>query len=220
MDRHPSSGQRSFEDLVRTLQREGITDVRVLEAFRRVRRERFVPPESVADAYLDQPIPIARGQVTTQPSLIAKMLQGLRLSGDERVLEVGTGFGFQTALLTLVARDVVSIERFSDLAEQARANLLAAGIEGPRIVVGDGTLGVPEHAPYGGIVVSAASPAVPRPLIDQLEEGGRIVHPIGPGGAETVVAFRKEGGRLVEEAFLTGAHFVRLVGAHGHPTED
>jgi protein-L-isoaspartate(D-aspartate) O-methyltransferase len=219
LEPHPSASKGSPESLVRVLQREGITDERVLQAFRCISRDRFVPAESVAQAYVDRPIPIAHGQVTTQPSLIARMLEGLRLSGEERVLEVGTGLGFQTALLTLLAREVVSIERFPLLARQARMNLDAAGVSGVRIVVGDGTLGIAEHAPYTGIVVSAASPDVPQPLIDQLEEGARIVHPVGPGGAETVVAFRKERGRLIEEAHLTGAHFVRLVGAHGQSDE-
>jgi protein-L-isoaspartate(D-aspartate) O-methyltransferase len=212
----PSSGQ---EQLVRTLVREGITDERVLEAFRLVRRDQFVPPESRLHAYEDRPLPIAHGQVTTQPSLIARMLEGLRLSGGERVLEVGTGLGFQTAILSVLVREVVTVERFADLAERARLNLDEGGVRGVRIVVGDGTLGVPEQAPYGGIVVAAASPVVPEPLIGQLDEGGRLVQPMGPGGAESVMAFKKERGGLVEEAFLTGAHFVRLIGAHGQAAD-
>jgi protein-L-isoaspartate(D-aspartate) O-methyltransferase len=213
MERGPRSG--TPEDLVAAVEDEGVHDVRILEAFRQVWRERFVPPDWVGMAYEDRPIPIAHGQVTTQPTLVARMIDGVRLDGRERVLEVGTGLGFQTALLAILAREVFSIERFPDLAEAARANLDAAGIEGVTILAGDGTLGLVEHAPYQAIVVSAASPEVPPPLIDQLAEGGRLVHPLGPGGREIVVAFRKEGEGLVEERRLVPAHFVRLVGRHG-----
>jgi protein-L-isoaspartate(D-aspartate) O-methyltransferase len=119
--------------------------------------------------------------VTTQPSLIASMVAALKLSGTERVLEVGTGLGLQTAILAMLARQVVSVERFADLAEQARANLAAVGLRRVTVMVGDGTLGVPEHAPYHAIVVAAASPRIPPPLIEQLAPGGRLVHPVGPG---------------------------------------
>jgi protein-L-isoaspartate(D-aspartate) O-methyltransferase len=213
MERGPRSGDP--EDLVAAAEGEGVRDVRILEAFRRVRREGFVPPDWVGLAYEDRPIAIAHHQVTTQPSLVARMIDGLRLEGTERVLEVGTGLGFQTALLAVLAREVFSIERFPDLAEAARANLEAAGIEGATVVAGDGTLGLVQHAPYQAIVVSAASPEVPPPLIDQLSDGGRLVHPLGPGGREIVVAFRKEGDALVEERRLVPAHFVPLVGRHG-----
>lgn len=207
----------SPESLVRAIRDEGIIDERVVDAFRRVDRAGFVPKAERARAYEDRPLPIAHRQVTTQPSLIAKMVEGLHLTGEERVLEVGTGLGFQTAILAVLAREVVSVERFADLAERARANLRSAGIEGVTTLVADGTMGVPEHAPYDAIVVSAASPEVPSPLVEQLVEGGRIVHPVGPGGSEIVVAFRKRGVGLVQEARLTGAYFVPLVGRHGLP---
>ena len=145
------------------------------------------------------------------------MLEGLALGGPERVLEVGTGFGYQTALLSRLAAHVFSIERFADLAEQARVNLRAAGIAGPTIVVGDGTLGLADRAPYDAIVVSAAAPLVPGPLLEQLAEGGRLVHPVGPGGMDDVTAFRKVTGRLVREGPVTPAHFVPLVGRYGLP---
>jgi protein-L-isoaspartate(D-aspartate) O-methyltransferase len=164
---------------------------------------------------VDAPIRIPHGQVTTQPSLIARMVAALGLCGGERVLEVGTGLGFQTAILAMLARQVVSIERFADLAEQARANLAAAGLGHVTVLVGDGTLGVPDHAPYQAIVVSAAAPDVPAPLVEQLASGGRLVHPVGPGGREQVTAFHKETGQLVADARLTPAYFVPLVGAHG-----
>jgi protein-L-isoaspartate(D-aspartate) O-methyltransferase len=210
-------GPSSPEALARAIEAEGVGDRRVLDAFRRVPREGFVPPGWAEHAYEDRPIPIHHGQVTTQPSLIARMVAALRLEGDERVLEVGTGLGFQTAILAALAREVFSIERFQDLAEPARRNLEAAGIVGVTVVVGDGTKGLPEHAPFDATVVSAAAPEVPPPLVEQLSEGGHLVHPLGPGGYETVIAYRKEGGRLLEEARLTAATFVRLVGEHGLP---
>jgi protein-L-isoaspartate(D-aspartate) O-methyltransferase len=201
--------------LVRVLQAEGIPDRRVLAAFGEVPRARFVPPAAADQAYLDAPIRIPHGQVTTQPSLIARMVAALGLAGSQRVLEVGTGLGFQTAILARLAGEVISVERFPALAAQARANLAAVGLDRVRVLVGDGTLGVPEHAPYQAIVVSAASPSVPAPLVDQLASGGRLVHPVGPGGREQVTAFHKEAGRLVADAWLTSAYFVPLVGAHG-----
>jgi protein-L-isoaspartate(D-aspartate) O-methyltransferase len=216
----PAAGPGSPEDLVRVLRAEGIRDRRVLAAFRAVPRARFVPPEAASQAYLDAPIRIAHGQVTTQPSLIASMVTALGLTGTERVLEVGTGLGFQTAILARLARQVVSIERFADLAAHARANLAAAGVAGVTVVDGDGTLGVPEHAPYQAIVVAAASPRVPGPLVEQLADGGRLLHPVGPGGREEVTVFHKQADRLVTDTRLVPARFVPLVGAHGTPSQE
>jgi protein-L-isoaspartate(D-aspartate) O-methyltransferase len=216
----PPPGAGSPEDLIRVLQAEGIGDRRVLAAFQAVPRALFVPAEAVGRAYLDEPIRIPRGQVTTQPSLIAAMVAALGLTGGERVLEVGTGLGFQTAILARLARQVVSIERLADLAAQARANLAAAGVGRVTVVVGDGTLGVPEHAPYQAIVVSAASSWVPGPLVEQLADGGRLVHPVGPGGHEQVTAFSRQAERLVVEARLVPARFVPLVGAYGTPARE
>ena len=210
----------SPEDLVNVLRARGIRDRRVIAAFRAVQRARFVPPAAEHLAYLDQPIPIPHGQVTTQPSLVARMVQALRLSGRERVLEVGTGLGFQTAVLAVLAHQVVSVERFSDLAEQARANLETAGLGQVIVVVGDGTLGVPEHAPYDAIIVAAASPRIPQPLVDQLARGGRLVQPVGHGGREMVTAVHKQSDHLVADAQLTPASFVPLVGTHSAPERE
>jgi protein-L-isoaspartate(D-aspartate) O-methyltransferase len=205
---------RTNADLIETLIDLGITDDRVLGAVRAVPRSVFVPPELRHRAYEDEPLPIPHGQVTTQPSLIARMIEALRLRGDERVLEVGTGYGFQTALLARMVSAVWSIERWAELAQTARANLAHEGIGNARVVVGDGTAGLPKHAPFDAIVVSAAFTSVPGPLADQLAGDGRLVQPIGTGGADDVVLFVRRPEGLVREALVTGAHFVRLVGAH------
>ena len=178
-------------------------------------RAGFVPAERVEGAYVDEPLRIPHGQVTTQPSLVARMVEALELSGDERVLEVGTGHGFQTALLAELARAVWSVERFRDLAETARGNLERHGAHNVEVRVGDGTLGLPDHAPYDAIVTSAAFPDVPEPLARQLAPGGRLVHPVGPGGREDVVLFESTKRGLVRRRAIVGAHFVRLVGEHG-----
>jgi protein-L-isoaspartate(D-aspartate) O-methyltransferase len=202
-------------DLVRALVAEGVRDERVLDAFARVPRALFVPAEQVERAYVDVPLPIPHDQVTTQPSLVARMVEALALAGDERVLEVGTGYGFQTAVLAGLAGFVWSVERFPDLAEWARAALARYGPGNSEVVVGDGSEGLPEHAPYDAIVVSAAYPRVPAPLAAQLVLGGRLVQPIGPGGNEEVVLFERADEGLVRRRVVTGAHFVRLYGRHG-----
>jgi protein-L-isoaspartate(D-aspartate) O-methyltransferase len=197
----------------------GIADERVLDAIRAVPRNRFVAAEHADRADLDVPLPIPHDQVTTQPSLVARMVEALALTGDETVLEVGTGYGWQTALLARLAREVWSVERFADLAETARENLCEQGVTNAHVVAGDGSEGLAQHAPFDAIVVAAAYPEVPGPLVEQLAEGGRFVQPIGPGGHEEVVLFTKEGERLVRRRTLTGARFVRLVGAHGFATD-
>lgn len=204
------------DDLLAALEASGIRDPRVLDAFRMVPRDRFVPLEARGRAYEDVPLPIPHDQVTTQPSLMARMIEALALAGGERVLEVGAGHGFQTALLGMLAGEVWSVERWADIAETARVNLERFRVGNARVVVGDGSLGLAERAPFDAVVVAAAFPAVPRPLADQLVAGGRLVQPIGPGGREDVTLFVKgEDGGLRRDAVLTGAHFVRLVGEHG-----
>ena len=205
---------RNQEDLVQTIIAEGVYDPRVLRALRRVSRAGFVPSDLVEQAYLDRPLPIPRGQVTTQPSLTAKMIEALGLTGSEQVLEVGTGYGFQTALLADLSSFVRSVERWSDISDTAKANLARHGVTNVEAVVGDGTEGLPEHAPYEAILVSAAFPRVPPPLVEQLAPGGRLVQPIGSGGQELVVLFVKGPEGLMRRHTVTGAHFVRLYGTH------
>jgi protein-L-isoaspartate(D-aspartate) O-methyltransferase len=205
------------EDLGRAVIAAGVRDERVLASFHEVPRANFVPPDLAERAYLDLPLPIPHGQVTTQPSLSAKMIEALGLSGSERVLEVGTGYGFQTALLAHLSGFVWSIERWPDVAETAQENLTRHGVTNVEVVAGDGTEGLPEHAPYDAILISAAFPSVPPPLAQQLAAGGRLVQPIGSGGAEAVVVFEKVKGELVRRHTITGAHFVKLYGTHAFP---
>jgi protein-L-isoaspartate(D-aspartate) O-methyltransferase len=203
------------DDLVETLRLDGIRDDRVLAAFAAVPRAEFVPAELRDRAYADFPLPIPHDQVTTQPSLVARMLEALSLEGSERVLEIGTGYGFQTALLARLAAHVFSVDRFPEFVAAARASLERLAISNVELVVGDGSQGLPEHAPFDAIVVSAAFPRVPPPLEEQLVAGGRLVQPIGRGGNEDVILFEREPEGLAARRTVTGAHFVRLVGQHG-----
>jgi protein-L-isoaspartate(D-aspartate) O-methyltransferase len=194
----------------------GVGGPRVLDAIRAVPRSGFVPAAYAAQAELDQPVPIPHDQVTTQPSLVARMVEALGLEGHERVLEIGTGYGWQTALLARLAQRVFSIERFTDLARAARANLERAGVENAILVVGDGTQGLPDLAPFDAVLLSAAFPEVPPPLAEQLAEGGRLVQPIGPGGDDNVFVFEKRAGQLVRGPLVSGARFVPLYGLYGY----
>jgi len=203
------------KELTRLVRKAGVTDERVLDAITAVPRVDFVAADTVDRAYLDEPLPIPHGQVTTQPSLIARMLEALGLEGDERVLEVGTGYGFQTALLARLAAGVVSVERFADVARTARANLDRHGVGNVEVLVGDGSAGAPDWAPFDATVVSAAFTEVPQPLAEQLTVGGRLVQPVGPGGQDLVALFERGARGLERKADVTWAHFVKLYGAHG-----
>ena len=211
--------ERGPEELVHAARGAGVRDERLLAAIAELPRTDFVSAEHATRAHYDTPLPIPHDQVTTQPSLVAQMVDALSLTGNEAVLEVGTGYGWQTALLARLAAEVWSVERFADLADTAGANLAAYGIVNAHVLVGDGTLGLPEHAPYDAVIVAAAFPDVPDPLVEQLAEGGRIVQPIGRGGNERVVLFEKREGAPISVRVLTGARFVRLVGTYGFPDE-
>lgn len=192
----------------------GVRDERVLAAMRRVPRHHFIPVERWDDAHGDHPVPIGQGQTISQPYIVGLMLEALRLRGDERVLEIGTGSGYQTALLLHLARSVVSVERLETLSRAAGERLRRLGLEGYRLIVGDGTLGAPEFAPYEGIVVTAAGPEIPRPLRDQLAEGGRLVIPIGPRDEQMLIVAERRGDELLTTD-LCPCRFVPLIGAHG-----
>jgi protein-L-isoaspartate(D-aspartate) O-methyltransferase len=210
-------GAATQADLVEAIRAVGVRDRRVLKAFEEVDRASFVPEEESNDAYIDAPLPIPHAQVTTQPSLVALMVEALALAGSERVLEIGTGYGFQTALLARLAAFVWSVERWPDLAATARRNLAHEGFENVDVVVGDGSEGLVRHAPFDAILVSAAFTRVPQPLSDQLVPGGRLLQPIGPGGNEDVILFEREPEQLVPRRTVIGARFVELRGRHGFP---
>lgn len=198
--------------LVQQIRRMGIRNGRLWEAVERVDRADYVPPGlSPREVYQDAPVGIGQGQTTSQPSLVAQMIDALELDPADAALEIGTGFGYQTALLASVCATVVSVERYSELARQAHTNLAAAGFENVRVVTGDGTQGVPEEAPFDGIVVSAAAPDVPPALVEQLADGGRMVIPLGPGGREVIVVYEKHQGSLRQIERMTAAAFVPLV---------
>jgi len=211
--------QASSEDLVLAARVAGVSDERVLAAIAATPRAAFAPASYAGAAYSDQPLPIPRGLVTTQPSLVAVMIAGLNLAADERVLEIGTGYGYQTALLARLAADVTSVECYSDIAAVARRHLSGQGIANVRVIVADGTGGYPEGAPFDAVIVSAAHPDVPPPLIEQLREGGKLVQPIGPGGNEDVTLFERTPDGLRHVDVLTKANFVPLRGKYGfaHP---
>jgi protein-L-isoaspartate(D-aspartate) O-methyltransferase len=193
----------------------GIHDERVLDAMLRIPRHEFVLPEYRSQAYEDHPLPIGEGQTISQPFIIAVSLQALQLQGTESVLEVGTGSGYQTALLGMLARNVYSIERHASLAQNAEAVLARLGSNTVKIVVGDGSYGLPDHAPFDAIVVAAAAPTVPKSLLDQLSENGRMVIPVGPPQAQQLQLVRKQGGKPTTEV-LEGCRFVPLVGQEGY----
>lgn len=206
------------EDLAHAAELEGVRDQRLLAAIRAIPRADFVPAGHANRAYVDAPVAISHDQVTSQPSLIAQMIEALQLDGTEHVLEIGTGYGFQTALLATLAADVVSIERWDDMIGQARRNLARHRIDNVRLLVGDGSGGAPDRAPFGGILIAAAYPQVPAPLVPQLRLGGRLVQPIGPGGNEQVLLYHRTPNGLDYGKHLTAASFVRLHGNHGyHP---
>jgi protein-L-isoaspartate(D-aspartate) O-methyltransferase len=205
--------RRSWID--RQLRERGIHDERVLAAMERVPREVFVPEDVRGLAYEDAALPLGCGQTISQPYIVALISQALALRGDEAVLDVGTGSGYQAAVLAELAREVRSIERISELAERARAALAQAGYERVDVHVGDGTLGLPEHAPFDGIAVAAAAPEVPRALWAQLRDGARIVLPLGTPRAQELQAIERtpHGPRLIESVPV---RFVPLVGEQGY----
>jgi protein-L-isoaspartate(D-aspartate) O-methyltransferase len=197
------------------LRERGIRDPRILEAMMRIPRHKFVPEISKSVAYEDHPVPIAENQTISQPFIIAVSLQALGLQGSESVLEVGTGSGYQTALLAVLAREVYSIERHASLAEGAAAILTRLGLNNVRVVVGDGSHGLREHAPFDAILVSAAAPSVPRSLLGQLSETGKMVIPVGPPHSQELQLVRRHQGKPLVEV-LEGCRFVPLVGAEGY----
>ncbi len=199
----------------RQIAARGIAGQRLLAAMRRVPRALFLPPGSTADPYADAPVSIGCGQTMSQPYMVAVMLEALDLRGSETVLEIGTGSGYQTALLALLARAVYTIERLAPLAERGRATFERLGLANVTTRCGDGSRGWPEHAPYDAIVVSAAAPRVPASLRAQLADNGVLVVPVGPDESVQVLHVVRRVGARFEIARTTPCRFVPLVGAEG-----
>jgi protein-L-isoaspartate(D-aspartate) O-methyltransferase len=208
--------EREREEMVaRQLESRGIHDARVLDAMRHVPRHRFVPSELVAHAYEDTPLPIGEQQTISQPYIVALMSQALALGMGARVLEVGTGSGYQAAVLASMGAQVLSIELVPALALRARGVLAELGLDDRvRVVEGDGTLGAPDAEPFDGIIVTAGAPQIPRPLLAQLTPRGCIVVPIGEQDVQTLVRLRR-GEQGLTEDYLGECRFVKLHGAYG-----
>jgi protein-L-isoaspartate(D-aspartate) O-methyltransferase len=198
----------------RQLRRRGIADERVLAAMGAVPREEFVPEDQRRRAYDDSALPIGADQSISQPWIVAAICQALELEGSEGVLEVGTGSGYSACVLSLLADEVVSIERHESLASAARETLAALGVENVEVVVGDGSRGLPERGPFDAIAVHATAPAAPRTLLSQLVDGGRLVVPIAADAADMLTVFRRRDGDLVAEE-IGPCRFVPLVGEEG-----
>lgn len=191
-----------------------IKNSRVLDVFKKVERHKFVPREFLTSAYADFPVPIGEGQTISQPYIVALMTEYLDLTGSERVLEIGTGSGYQTAILAELAREVFTIERFENLANQAQILLNELGYKNIRIKVGDGTLGWTEQAPFERIIITAASPVVPAPLSEQLKEGGKLILPLGETFGQVLTLVEKKQG-ILQYKDICGCMFVPLVGKYG-----
>ena len=227
MRRTPSAAefaaQRS-EMAERQLRRRGIADERVLSAMEAVPRERFVPEAHRRRAYADSALPIGHGQTISQPWIVAAICEGLALRGGETVLEVGTGSGYSAAVLAQLAREVATIERVEELAEAARRVLSELGIGNVEVIVGDGSAGLPDRAPFEAIAVHATAPSPPPTLIAQLAPGGRLVAPIAAASADMLTVFRRVAdesdpatGRGLESAVIGPCRFVPLIGSEGFP---
>jgi len=194
------------------IEARGIKDKRILSAFKKVKRHLFVPEKYRYKAYGDHPLPIGEGQTISQPYMVALMTQLLKLEGDEKVLEIGTGSGYQAAILSLLAKEVYTIEIIPSLAERAKKILDSLGYKNVHVRCGDGYLGWPEEAPFDAIIITCAPEKLPEPLVKQLKEGGRIVAPIGPeGGLQILTVFIKKKGKIIKKE-EGGCYFVPMRG--------
>jgi protein-L-isoaspartate(D-aspartate) O-methyltransferase len=206
------------------LRRRGIRDQRVLEAMATVPRELFVPERDRRRAYADSALPIGHGQTISQPWIVAAICEALALEGSERVLEIGTGSGYSAAVLAMLADAVITVERVEELAIAARRLLAEIGISKVEVVVGDGSAGLPDRAPYEAIAVHATAPSPPSTLIEQLAPGGRLVIPIATDAADMLTVYRRLGGQVdpktgggLERMVIGPCRFVPLIGSEGYP---
>lgn len=200
----------------RQIARRGITSPRILEAFLDIPRHLFIPENQHLFAYEDGPLPIGKGQTISQPYIVAYMTKHLNLAGNERVLEIGTGSGYQAAILGKLAAEVHTVERHHSLAERATQLLADLGFENIWVHLGDGTIGLLEFAPYDAIMVTAAAPDVPVPLLDQLADGGRLIMPVGGRAGQVLHLYQRRGKEIIKDD-LTPVAFVPLIGDHGWP---
>ena len=214
-DPHPLFFKERLAMVEDQLRRRGIGDPRVLAAMTKVPRHEFVGHESWPDAYADHPVPIGEQQTTSQPYIIAAMLQAAEVAPQDRVLEIGAGSGYQTALLAELAAEVFAVERHAALADHARATLARLGYQNATVINGDGSLGLPEHAPYDAIIVAAAAPRVPPALLEQLAPEGRLVVPVGDAHQQVLQLARKRADGTVVVRSLEGCRFVPLIGRQG-----
>jgi protein-L-isoaspartate(D-aspartate) O-methyltransferase len=212
----PRSRTDQIKDLLQEINRSGVRNRRVLSAIAAVPREEFVRESSIHQAWENRALPIDEGQTISQPLIVGLMSQALELTGNERVLEIGTGSGYQAAILAELTNEVVSVERYPELAECARTRLARLGYTNIEIVVGDGTLGCHEKAPYDGIIVTAAAPHLPRPLEEQLSQdpGSRIIIPIGRADEQDLIAYERTRSGF-REINLGPVRFVPLIGKEG-----
>ena len=197
------------------LRQRGISDERLLAAMAKVPRHEFVSPQNWPEAYADHPIPIAEQQTTSQPYMIAAMVQAAGVKPEDRVLEVGAGSGYQTAVLAELASQVFAVERYDSLTEAARTTLERLGYRNARVITGDGSLGFPEAAPYDAIIVSAAAPRIPPALVEQLAMGGRLIVPVGESDQQVVQLVQRNADGTTSIRTLEGCRFVPLIGEQG-----
>jgi protein-L-isoaspartate(D-aspartate) O-methyltransferase len=210
-DRWEAARRRMVETQIAA---RGVKDERVLAAMTDIPRHLFVPSTFREAAYNDSPLPIGKGQTISQPYIVAVMTELLMVKPEDRVLEIGSGSGYQAAILGKLAKSVITVERIPDVADMARENLSSVGITNVTVITGNGTIGYPGDAPYDAILITAATPSVPPPLVDQMAEGGRLVAPVGSRDLQELVRLTRKEGRTTRELF-GGVVFVPLLGEYG-----
>lgn len=213
MIRFPRSDERN-RMVERQIEARGVRNPRVLAAMREIPRHLFIPSPYDRSAYEDSPLPIGNGQTISQPYIVALMTELLKPEPEDNVLEIGTGCGYQAAILAKLVRKVTSVERIPAVADLARSNLAGLGISNVEIQTADGTLGYPENAPYNGIIITAVTPSIPKPLIEQLAENGRLVAPVGGREIQELVVLSSRKG-IISQELHGGVRFVPLIGEHG-----